>query len=129
MAIPETHAVPVGDYEFTDDGGLIPWTRDPLEWPENILESEGWEPAALVGGALGDSVTAEIYSHPDTGRTLVELEAYGVAVAILCRTRPAFLRLVRDWLRPLVELNPKENYPRFGPGSERSEFDKASITQ
>jgi hypothetical protein len=129
MAIPETHALPVGTYEFTDAGGLIPWARNLLEWPDNILEREGWEPTGFVGGGLGDSVTAEIYSHPDTGRTLVELEAYGVAVAILCRTRPAFLRLVRDWLRPLMELNPKEKHPRFGPSSERSEFDRASITQ
>ena len=116
MATSESHTLPVGDYEFTDAGGLIPWARDPLEWPDNILEVQGWEPAAFVGGALGDSVTAEIYSHPDTGRTLVEVEAYGVAVAILCRTRGAFLRFTRDWLLPLTKLNPPE--PRFGPRSE-----------
>jgi hypothetical protein len=107
----------VGAYEFTDAGGLIPWARNLLEWPDNILEVQGWEPAAFIGGALGDSVTAEISSHPDTGRTLVELEVYGVATTILCRTSGAFLRFTRDWLRPLMELNPPE--PRFGPRSER----------
>jgi hypothetical protein len=91
MATSESHTLPVGDYEFTDAGGLIPWTRDPLEWPENILELEGWEPAGLLGYSLGDPVVAEIYPHIATEQSLIELTVYGLATTILCRTRLRFL--------------------------------------
>ena len=112
----------MGDYEFTDDGGLIPWTGDRLDWPREILEREGWEPTGLLGYSLGDPVVAEIYSHDATNRTLIGLEIYGVAATILCRTKLSFLQFARIWLRPLVELNPPE--PRFGPSSQRGGFDE-----
>jgi len=54
---------------------------------------------------MEDRVEAAIFRREASDSTLIHLVVLGVPAWIVCRTRSAYLRFVRDWLRPLVELN------------------------
>jgi len=83
--------------EFTDSGVLIPY--------KEFLNYDGFELARSLGDETEDQVAAEIFRRDSSDYTLIHLAVLGVPAWIVCRTRSAYLRFVRDWLRPLVELN------------------------
>ena len=105
--------------EFTEESTLVP--SDRITWtdsedPEEGLESQGWtccwrmEERAAPAGA---PVSANIYVHIETGHVLVDLMVLGVRSWLLCRSRLAFLRLTRDWLSELTDLERHERVDSF----------------
>ena len=105
--------------EFTEESTLVP--SDRITWtdsedPEEGLESQGWtccwrmEERAAPAGA---PVSANIYVHIETGQVLVDLMVLGVRSWLLCCSRLAFLRLTRDWLSELTDLEGHERVDSF----------------
>jgi hypothetical protein len=61
----------------------------------------------------GAPVSANIYVHIEAGHVLVDLMVLGVRSWLLCRSRLAFLRLTRDWLSELTDLEGHERVDSF----------------
>jgi hypothetical protein len=96
--------------EFTEAGNLTPY--DPISWTGSADAEEG---LAGLGWVLTwrmeeraeppeKAVSMNIYANVETGCTLVDLMLLGVNNWILCRSKFAFMKLVRDWLDPLINL-------------------------
>src|SRR5215472_11119257 len=83
--------------EFTDTGVLIPY--------QEFLNSDGFELAASLGDAMEDHVAAEVFRRNASDTTLIRVTVLAVPAWIVCRTRSAYLRFVRDWIGRLIELN------------------------
>ena len=114
--------------EFSDDGN---WrTRDPIPWPtsqdevseftdtgvlipyKEFLNCNGFELVESLGDAMEDRFAAEIFRRSASDYiTLTHLAVLGMPAWIVCRTRSAYLRFVRDWIGRLVELNREDTIP------------------
>ena len=62
---------------------------------------------------MEDRVAAEVFRREASDSTLIHLVVLGVPAWIVCRTRSAYLRFVRDWIGRLIELNREDTLPDF----------------
>src|SRR5215831_9439273 len=76
--------------EFTDTGVLIPY--------KEFLNCDGFELAESLEDAMKDGVAVEIFRCETGDYTVIHLTVLGVPAWIVCRTRSAYLRFVRDWI-------------------------------
>src|SRR5262249_2971041 len=72
---------------------------------QEFLNSDGFELAASLGDAMEDHVAAEVFRRNASDTTLIRVTVLAVPAWIVCRTRSAYLRFVRDWIGRLIELN------------------------
>jgi hypothetical protein len=110
--------------EFADNGTLIP--SDSIRWPRDSKRLPGWTFQGALGGETlqKDAVLADIFIEDNgSGHILIDILALGVPCTVLCRTRTAFLRFARDWLRPLLELNRIDRIPETTDASN----DRANV--
>ena len=91
--------------EFTDTGVLIPF--------KEFLNYDGFELVESLGDSMEDRMATEIFRREGSDHTLIHLAVLGVPAWIVCRTRSAYLRFVRDWIGRLVELNREDTIPDF----------------
>src|SRR5262249_22935312 len=101
-------------YEFNIDGTFTP--ADSLRWPVDAADSEmfvltGWRFADRLGEReelRADPVSIVVYREDEAGEVLVDLVALGIRAWLVCRSLPAYLLLLHDYLRPLGMLNQRE---------------------
>ena len=90
--------------EFTDTGVLIPY--------KEFLNYDGFELVESLGDSMEDRVATEIFRR-DGSDSLIHLVVLGVPAWILCRTRSAYLRFVRDWIGPAHRIESRRYGSRF----------------
>ena len=88
--------------EFTDPGVLTPY--------QEFLNYDGFELARSLGDAMEDHVAAEVFRRNASDTTLIRVTVLAVPAWIVCRTRSAYLRFVRDWIGRLVKLNREDAF-------------------
>lgn len=98
--------------EFTAAGELAP--ADPIRWTgseelgfDEGLERAGWRLAWSMeepDEPPEKPVSAYVYEQLEATDVLIHLVALGVGTWVLCRSRMAYLRFLRDWLGELTDL-------------------------